>query len=86
MDFHASAGRHGIPKDDVRHAVAHFFFAAEIDPDEPPARVLYLGPEAAGNLLEVVVIERDDGSELVIHAMKMRRAYESLLPGLEDRR
>jgi len=26
-----------------------------------PLRVLYLGPDRAGNLLEVVVIERDDG-------------------------
>ena len=31
-------------------------------------------------LLEVVTIVRDDGSELVIHAMKMRRKYRRLLP------
>ena len=43
------------------------------------SRVFYLGPDRAGNLLEVVVIERDDGSELAIHAMKMRRRYRQLI-------
>jgi hypothetical protein len=31
--------------------------------------------------LEVVTIVRDDGSELAIHAMKMRAKYERLSPG-----
>jgi len=43
------------------------------------SRVFYLGPDRAGNLLEVVVIERDDGSELAIHAMKMRCRYRQLI-------
>jgi hypothetical protein len=36
---------------------------------------------AAADLLEVVPIVRDDGSELAIHAMKMRPMYGRLLPG-----
>jgi hypothetical protein len=39
----------------------------------------YLGPDRAGKLLEVVSVLRDDGSEVVIHAMRMRRMYESWL-------
>lgn len=35
----------------------------------------------AGNLLEVVSVVRDDGTEVVIHAMRMRAKYESFLPG-----
>jgi hypothetical protein len=31
--------------------------------------VLNLGPDRAGNLLEVVSVVREDGSEIVIHAM-----------------
>ncbi len=42
---------------------------------------LYLGPSRNAKLLEVVTIVRDDGSELVIHAMKMRAKYRRLLPG-----
>jgi hypothetical protein len=51
----------------------------DLDEDGPPWRVLYLGPDRAGNVLEIVAIERDDGSELAIHAMKIRRVYEKLL-------
>ena len=36
-----------------------------------------VGPE----LLEVITIVRDDGSDLAIHAMKMRLKYELLLSG-----
>jgi len=63
---------------DLRHAVEHAIYAADIDGD-PPLRVLYLGPDRAGNLVEVVVIERDDGSELAINAMKIRRRYRQLI-------
>jgi len=39
------------------------------------------GPSRSADLLEVVTIVRDDGSELAIHAMRMRAGYERLLPG-----
>ncbi len=63
MEIHRSAKKHGVGEEDLRHAVANSVFAGDLD-DGSPLRVLYLGPDRAGNLLEVVVIERDDGSEL----------------------
>jgi hypothetical protein len=42
-------------------------------------KVLHLGPDRAGNPLEVVSVLRKDGTEIVIHAMRMRRIYESFL-------
>ena len=42
-------------------------------------RWLVLGPDRAGNLLELVVIDRPVGPA-VIHAMPMRAAYRWLLP------
>ena len=42
---------------------------------------LYLGPARDADLLEIVTLARDDGSELVIHAMVMRPKYQRLLPG-----
>lgn len=63
----------------MAHAVTHALYSGEQEEGQP-WRVLYLGPDRAGNLLEVVMIERDDGSELTIHAMKMRQKYEELLP------
>jgi hypothetical protein len=51
-----------------------------IDDQEDDTR-LYLGPAMNADLLEVVTIVRDDGSELAIHAMRMRPKYKRLLPG-----
>jgi hypothetical protein len=77
MEIHPSARRHGIADEDMEHAVTH---AMAIDDQGDDTR-LYLGPARNTDLLEVVTIIRDDGSDLVIHAMKMRRKYRPLLPG-----
>jgi hypothetical protein len=73
-----SARKHGVADADLRHAVGHHVRRLVFE-GGPPTRVLYLGPNRAGNWLEVVVIERDDGTELAIHAMKARRKYRRLL-------
>jgi hypothetical protein len=66
-----------IDDEDIRHAVEH---AMAIDDQDDDTR-LYLGPSRSAELLEVVTIMRDDGSELAIHAMEMRPKYKRLLPG-----
>ena len=53
---------------------------ALISAEDDEGRVLYLGPDHAGNLLEVVSVEREGGDEIVIHAMAMRHMYEGLPP------
>lgn len=80
MEIYRTARKHGVKEADLRHAVDHALYAGVLEGD-PPLRLLYLGPDRAGNLLEVVVIQRDDGSELAIHAMKMRRRYQDVLEG-----
>lgn len=75
MDIYQSARKHGVSDDDIVHAIEHAVVSAEESND----KVLYLGPDLAGNLLEIVSVTRHDGTEIVIHAMKMRRMYESLL-------
>jgi hypothetical protein len=75
VEIHPSAPKHGIVDEDIEHAVA-------IEAQDDDAR-LYLGPAGNADLLEIVTIVRDDGSELAIHAMKMRSAYQRLLPEAE---
>ncbi|MGA8218663.1 MAG: hypothetical protein WB771_08865 [Solirubrobacterales bacterium] len=77
MEIHPSARKHGIADADIEHATAN---AKSIDDQEDDTR-LYLGPARDADLLEVLTIVRDDGSELAIHAMKMRPKYRHLLPG-----
>lgn len=73
-----SALRHGIDPGDIQHAIEHALAVDEIDED--PLRYLVLGPDRAANLLELVVLDRSNGSA-VIHAMPMRDKYRRLLPG-----
>lgn len=70
-----SARKHGVTDADILHAVDHALGAAEQD----DGKVLYLGADRAGNMPEVVSVTRDDDTEIVIHAMRMRRIYEPLL-------
>lgn len=74
-EIHASARKHGVSVDDIDHAIRNALVAA----DDDEGKVLYLGPDTAGNLLEVVCVLRTDDSEIAIHAMKMRKAYQPLL-------
>lgn len=80
VEIHGSARRQGVPDEDIEHAVAHSITWAELG-DDPP-RVLLAGPDRAGNLLEVVVLEVG-GAELVIYAMPLRRSTERELLGGE---
>ncbi len=75
VEIFSSARRHGIADDDINHAVEQALAVGEQD----DGKVLYLGADRAGNLLEVVSVVRDDGSEVVIHAMRMRAKYEPFL-------
>ena len=77
MEVLRSALRHGVPGEDILHAVNHAITVEEVGDD--PVRWLVLGPDRAGNLLELVVMDRPAGPA-VIHAMPMRTQYRRLLP------
>lgn len=78
MRIHRSARKHGVADSDVLHAIDHAL--AIEDAGEDPDRWLVLGPDRAGNLLEVVVLITAEGDQLTIHAMPMRAKYQELLP------
>jgi hypothetical protein len=76
VEIHSSARKHGLADEDIEHALDN---AMSIDDQDDDTR-LYLGPARNAELLEVVTLVREDGFELVIHAMKMRPKYRRLLP------
>ena len=82
MDIHSSARRHQVSDHDITHAHKHALTWTELG-DDPP-RYLVVGPDRSGNLLELVVIAVRE-SELVIHAMALRRSTERELFGGEGR-
>ncbi len=83
MEIHRSAGKHGVSDADVLHAVAHEIVSVDLEPDADPPKVLVIGPDSAGNLLEVIVLVVYDDRLIAIHAMRLRRQFYELLPGEE---
>jgi hypothetical protein len=83
VHIHPSARKHGVPDADIEHAIRFAVIVA--DTEEDPDKVLYLGPDRAGNLLEVVALARIDEPDLVIHAMAMRPRYHGLLQETRER-
>lgn len=77
MEIHSSARNHGVADEDIRHAIDHAL--AIEDAGEDPDRWLVIGPDRAGNLLEVVVLVATEGAQLAIHAMRMRAKYRRLI-------
>ena len=71
MDIDPTARRHGVPDDDMVHAVRHHWKAYETnDPDV----TMFIGPSTTGEPLEVGVVIDDEGMA-IIHAMPARAKF-----------
>ena len=77
MEILRSALRHGVAEGDIEHALRNALVVEEVAED--PIRFLVLGPDGAGNLMELIVLDRPQGPA-VIHAMAMSERYRRLLP------
>lgn len=75
-----SALKHGFSIEDVSHAYDMWLYEGVIDGDAEPPKVLTIGPDSAGNLLELVGTSLASGDHVVWHAMKCRATYLTLLP------
>ena len=65
-----SAGRHGIDRTDMRHALYHPMWIEDLD----DGLLMVIGPDATGRLLEMGIVEGLDGP-VVVHAMHARAKY-----------
>jgi hypothetical protein len=74
VEIHDAARRHGVADADIEHAYEQAVAWIELG-DDPP-RYLLIGPDRAGNLLELVIIEPGAAAALVIHAMPLRRSTQ----------
>jgi len=84
VDIHQSARRHGVRDEDVRHAVEHPLVVVDLDAEADPPKELVVGPDRAGNLIEVILLSLIDDRLLAIHAMPLREKYRGLLPRAEE--
>ena len=75
-----AATKHRISRERSRHVIEHCGLRFD---QEPPAnsaegaspRLVFLGDDADGIALEVMAVELEDASLLVIHAMPLRDRY-----------
>jgi len=79
LEIHESALKHGINTLDIHHACANSSDIFELDQESDEIKILIIGPDSAGNLLEVIGLEINDQSLLIIHAMKIRKSMVTLL-------
>ena len=79
MEIHRSARRHKVADDDIEHGLANGIVYVELEPDSDPPKLLCIGPNRAGTLLEVIWLDLADERMLVIHAMNLRPIYYDLL-------
>lgn len=80
METHSSAFRHGLTAEDIEHAWGNALAFYDIDTRNEPVKSLCIGPDTAGNLLELLYLQLPD-DELIIHAMPLRAVFRTYLTG-----
>jgi hypothetical protein len=75
-----AATKHRMSRERSRYVIEHCGLRFEQDPptDAPEnasPRLVFLGDDEAGTALEVMAVELEDDSLLVIHAMPLRDRY-----------
>jgi hypothetical protein len=79
LEIRLSALKHGVSGESIAHAVTYLLFIDEDFQETEPSKVLILGPDAAGNILEVIGRFRSGHVLVVFHAMPARPALLGLL-------
>lgn len=80
MEIYRAAHKHGISNTDILHALDNAITVIDLEPNADPPKVPAIGPDRAGNLLEVIWLELAGDAQLVIHAMPLRPTFYDLLP------
>jgi len=75
-----SALKHGLTTEEISYAYDFYAFEGIMDDGADAPKLLTIGPDSAGNFLELVGGRQPNGDHLIWHAMHCRRQYLELLP------
>ena len=81
INIHESALRHDISSANILHAKRYAIAFFYLDQSSYEMKTLIVGPDTAGNLLELVGVVRDNNELIVIHAMRLRPKFFKLIDG-----
>lgn len=76
VEIRESAHKHGVPDDDIRHAVNNGI--GSITRADLPDFTMLIGPDTRSALIEVGIVETED-QDYVIHAMRARDRYLKMI-------
>ncbi|MEA2010597.1 MAG: hypothetical protein U9N78_07825 [Actinomycetota bacterium] len=71
MDIESSARKHGVPDEDMLHALRYHWRAFETD---DPTVAMFIGPSREAEPMEIGVVTDEDGTA-IIHAMRARDKF-----------
>lgn len=74
MEIAGSARKHGVADEDIAHVVRQPLRAIDLGD-----RVLFIGADQGGTLLEVVVLFPEHAEPAAIHAMPLRAKFYGYL-------
>jgi hypothetical protein len=75
-----SALRHGLTRENISHAYDMAIFGDVLDPEHDPPKLLFIGPDEAANLLELIGGDVESGDRVIWHADRLSSQYDRLLP------
>ena len=78
-----SALKHGVSEEDIRHAQNQAIKVFEYFDDLDRRRILMIGPDLSGNLLELLMAINTDSSLKIFHAMRLRTKFDGLVKNQE---
>lgn len=81
INIHESALKHGISSANILHAKKYAIAIFYLDQNSYEMKTLIIGPDTAGNLLELVGVLRENNELIVIHAMRLRPKFFKLIDG-----
>ena len=73
----ASAFKHGISEKEIKHAYDNAI--SSITLEEFPPKVMLFGFDTKGQALEIGYFINDNGDEIIMHAMKLRKVYQKYM-------
>ena len=72
-----SAFKHGISENEIKHVFDNAISFIELE--EFPPKIMLFGFDSQGKALEIGYFVNDNGDEIIIHAMKLRKTYQKYM-------
>ena len=72
-----SAYKHGIPENEIKHVFENALCSITLE--EFPPKIMLFGFDTKGNPLEIGYFINDNGDEIIMHAMKLRKIYQKYM-------